>query len=289
MLTPIVLGQSKQFNSSTFDSSVRYRLWIQPIAVHHLTMGGERMQFSLRAWILVVILAAATATGVVRAEAQYKIGDQVPLSFKVAPRDGEFRNGSAPGITSIACTTVSPPGTPPPTEFNYNNCLRFGALHLGMEFYKLQIALSDLKAIPEQFIINPRLVNKTPEGISTLMIPVATTRAGEQIRMQSYLVVVMDSEGIVRSLQLTGLPGDIQNKLQFSSIALGAAQQNVTDILGLPSSVSDVPEIGGKMWSYFPFPFTIEFKDGAVYSVRIHEPSKENYSKAFVPLKVVPN
>jgi hypothetical protein len=236
-----------------------------------------------------MLVAMVAVAGAVRAESQYKIGEQVPQNFKVAPRDGEFRAGSAPGITSIACTTVAPPGTPPPTEFSYNNCLRLGALHLGMEFYKLQIALTDLKTIPEQFIVNPRLVNKTPEGISTLMIPVAATKAGEQIRMQSYLVVVMDSKGIVKSLQLTGLPGDVQNKLPFSSITLGATQQSVMDILGLPSSVSDVPEIGGKMWSYFPFPITIEFKGGAVYSVRIHEPSKDNYSKAFVPLKVMPD
>lgn len=107
--------------------------------------------------------------------------------------------------------------------------------------------------------------------------------------MQSYLVVVMDGGGIVKSLQLTGLPGEVQSKLQFSSIGLGASRQSVADILGLPSSVSDVPEIGGKMWNYFPFPFTIEFKGGVVYSVQIHEPSKENYSKAFVPLKVMPD
>lgn len=247
------------------------------------------MKVGQRAWMLVAILAAAITSNVVRAEAQYKIGDQVPLNFKVAPRDGEFRSGIAPGIASIACTTVSSPGTPPPTEFSYNNCLRFGTLNLGMEFYKLQIALSNLKDIPEQFIVNPRLVSKTPEGISTLMIPVAATKAGDQLRMQAYLVVVTDSKGIVRSLQLTGLPGDIQNKLQFSSIALGAPRQAVADILGLPSSVADVPDIGGKMWSYFPFPFTIEFKGGVVYSVRIHEPRREDYSKAFVPLKVMPD
>ena len=247
------------------------------------------MKLSRRLGMLVTILTVAAVAGVVRAEPQYKIGEQVPLNFKVAPRDGEFRAGSAPGITSIACTTVAPPGTPPPTELSYNNCLRLGELRLGMEFYKLQMALSNLKTIPEQFIVNPRLVNKTPEGISTLMIPVAATKAGEQIRMQSYLVVVMDSDGIVKSLQLTGLPGDVQSRFQFSSIALGASRQSVIDILGLPSSVSDVPEIGGKMWSYFPFPFTIEFKGGSVYSVRIHEPSKESYSKAFVPLKVMPD
>lgn len=246
------------------------------------------MQPHRRASILAAIIAATISTGEVSAEAQYKIGEQVLQNFVVAPRDGEFRKSSAPGIASIGCATISPPGTPPPTEFSYNHCLKFGELQLGMAFYKLQIALSNLKAIPEQFIINPRLVNKSPEGISTLMIPVATTRTGEQLRMQAYLVVVMDSEGIVRSLQLTGLLGDVQSKLHFSSIALGATQQSVTDILGLPSSVSDVPEIGGKMWSYFPFPFTIEFKNGAVYSVRIHEPSKADSSKAFVPLKALP-
>lgn len=248
-----------------------------------------RKSHAMKLLVASVMLQIVSVSGAVKADTSIKPGDQATQYFKVPPRDGEFRKAFSPGIQGIACTTVSPPGSSAPTEFSYNNCLKLGSLQLGMEFYRLQIALANLKSIPEPFITNPRLVNKSPEGINTLLIPIAATQAGDQIRMQSYLVVLMDSSGIVKSLQLTGLPGDVVNKLHFSSITLGMSKESVSEILGFPSSVSNVPEISGKMWSYFPFPFTIEFKNDAVYSVRIDTPDKNNFGKVFVPLQAMPN
>lgn len=217
-----------------------------------------------------------------------KTGDTVQQYFKAPPRDGEFRKASAPGIQGISCTIILKPGDPPPSGFDYSNCLRLGSLKLGMEFYRLQKALSDLKTIPEQNIIKPRIVNKSPDGVLTVLIPISTTQSGDQIRMQSYLVALLDNKGIVQSLQLTGKPNDTTSSLQFSSIALGSLKEKVLDILGLPSSVSDVPEIRGKLWSYAPFPFTIEFANDTVYSVRIYSPGENDSRKVFTPLSSMP-
>lgn len=217
-----------------------------------------------------------------------KAGDTVQQYFKVPPRDGEFRKASAPGIQGISCTIILKPGDPPPSGLDYSHCLRLGSLKLGMEFYHLQMALFDLKTIPEQNIVKPRIVNKSPDGALTVLIPISTTQSGDQIRMQSYLVALLDNKGIVQSLQLTGKPNDTTHLLQFSSIALGSLKEKVVDILGLPSSASDVPEIRGKLWSYAPFPFTIEFVNDAVYSVRIHSPSENDSRKIFTPLNSMP-
>lgn len=217
-----------------------------------------------------------------------KVGDSVTQYFRVPLRDGEFRKSSSPGIQSIACITISKPGdSPPPPSLGYNNCLRLGDLKLGMEFYRLQIALTGLKTIPEQYITNPRVVDKSEE-VLTVLIPISTTQSGNQVRMQSYLVVLLDKKGLIQGLQLTGKPSDTASSLQFSSIALGDSKDGVLDILGFPSSVSNVPEIHGKLWSYSPFPFTIEFVNNAVYSVRIDRPSENSSQKAFIPLSSMP-
>lgn len=218
-----------------------------------------------------------------------KVGDSVQQYFKVPPRDGEFRKASSPGMQSIACVTILEPGASPPSGPGYNNCLRLGSLKLGMEFYRLQIALADLKTIPEQNIVHPRIVNKSPDGVLTVLVPISTVQSGDQIRMQSYLVALLDNSGTVKSLQLTGKPSETTTALHFSGITLGIPKEKVVDILGFPSSVSDVPEIRGKLWNYSPFPFTIEFSNDKVYSVRIHSPSESDYQKVFTPLSSIPD
>ena len=75
----------------------------------------------------------------------------------------------------------------------------------------------------------------------------------------------------------------------FSSIVLGMPKEKVADILGFPSSVSDVPQIHGRLWNYEPFPFSIEFKEGRVYSLRIGMPNEGDLRKAFVPLPTLPD
>jgi hypothetical protein len=206
-------------------------------------------------------------------------------TFKVAPVDGEFRRGITPGFQGIACVQAAKPGMPPDTRLDH--CLRMGPLNTGMEYAALQKALLTLKNIPERAINDPRVVASPPDGSRTLMLPLATAEQGGKTGLVSYLVVIVDKAGVVQTMQLTGRPSAATEQLPFSSIRIGAAQDRVIDVLGLPSSVNDVPQIKGKSWSYAPFPFSIEFVSGQVYSVRLERPRLSD-GRGFVPLKALP-
>lgn len=211
------------------------------------------------------------------------VGDKVQIRFAIPPKVGEFRKDSVSG--SIACTlTVTEALTG-----SYDSCLKLGALLLGIEFTGLQGKLSDDKRIPTPFILNPRIVNVSPSGMRTLLMPItAVQESGRVVGLQSYLVVVLASSGHVSSLQITGHPSEIADNLAFSSIKLGSPKQHVIDVLGLPSSVTDVPKVKGVLWDYAPFPFSVELVGGIVYSVRINSPTQDELRRGFQPLSSVP-
>jgi len=239
-------------------------------------------------WSLSVLMLLTTA--LVRAQspnAPLKVGDRVQHQFAVPPEDGEFRkNASLPGIACIFITS-QPLATPPD---GYAHCLKIGSLKLGMEFRQLQTTLGSDKRIPRSYITDPRTVNVSSEGRRTVLIPInALDIGGGQLRLVSYLVALVEASGQVGSLQLTGKQSEITDSLPFSGIKLGSRQQHVIDTLGLPSSVADVPQIKGKRWEYTPFPFSIEFVGGLVYSMRIHQPTREDLQRVFRPLTAVPD
>lgn len=193
------------------------------------------------------------------------------------PADREFfaNNGK------IGCRTITAPSA------GYTPCLRLGSLQIDMQFLALQRTLVQIGGIPERFIFDPRLVSTSPEGVRTLLIPVETVESGGQTKLLSYLVVLVDKAHSVQTLQLTGRANAITEKLPFSRLRLGTSQERVSDVLGLPSSVADAPQIKGKMWSYAPFPFSFEMSNGAVVSIRISRPAASN-TGAFTPLPRLP-
>ena len=220
-----------------------------------------------------------------------KIGDSVTQQFKIPPKDGEFRKETSTGILGIGCAHVVQKGDKAPfgnDSPGYEYCLRVGPMILGMEFVQLQIALSNLKQIPESNITNARIVNVSKDEVRTVLIPITTQLINGQTHLLSYLVVLMNNKGVVGSIQLTGKANEITENLAFSSITLGASKDHVVNILGNPSAVFDVPDIKGKSWSYAPFPISIEFVNGVVYSVKINIPNEADKRKAFKPLAVVP-
>jgi hypothetical protein len=214
-----------------------------------------------------------------------KVGELVPESFKVAPADGEFRRGTAPGLQGIACVQSAKHSAAP--DFSLDPCLRLGPLKSGMQFGELQKALLSLNGIPERAVNDPRLVNTSSDGTRTLMLPLATAEQGGKVGLLSYLVVIVDKADFVQTLQLTGRSSAATAQLPFSSVRIGTPQDRVIDLLGLPSSVTDVPQTRGKNWSYEPFSFSIEFVSGLVYSVRLERPRAGN-GRPFVPLKSLP-
>jgi hypothetical protein len=213
-----------------------------------------------------------------------KIGDTVSQSTKAPPADGEFRRSSGPAFSGIGCTMVVPAS---PQDANANHCLRLGPVQVAMELGALQKALIALNTTPERSISEPRQVGATPDGGRTLMIPLATVEQGGKTGLLSYLVVLVDRANRVDTLQITGRASVASEQLPFSSIRLGTPQDRVIDLLGLPSAVTDVPQIKGRNWSYAPFPFSIEILNGQVYSVRLQRAGKTD-GRPFVPLSALP-
>ena len=241
--------------------------------------------------VVLLVIAAAISVSVFAAQDGDVVGaaDGPSQYSKVPPRDGEFRFSSRPGLEGIACTVVIPPGgTSPSLDQGYIPCLRLGQYRLGMQFSALQATLSKVYGVQKKYVENPRLMGRTEGGISTAVIPLAAAPTGDPPPMSSYLVVMYNAAGTVGSLQVTGLGGVPAIFMPFSSIVLGSPKQQVLDILGFPSGVADVPDIRGQLWSYAPFPFTLEFVNDVVYSVRIELPSPQDIGRAFVPLKSLP-
>ena len=55
----------------------------------------------------------------------------------------------------------------------------------------------------------------------------------------------------------------------FSTVSPGDPIAKVDKAFGPRFSERPVPEIGGTLRDYAPFPFTIEYVDGVVYSIRV--------------------
>ena len=247
------------------------------------------LKFPYYIFQIAIFSVFATTTAQAQSLGDLKTGDSVQMYYRVPVRDGEYRKAWPPGLEGITCTSISPPNTVPPNHSAsmHSHCLRLGPLQLGMQFYQLQMSLAQFSDIEQAGIVKPRDLGATPDGLQTVAIPVVSFRSGEQLRMSSYLVAVFDKQGFVRTLQLTGLAGGAASGLPFSSVTLGTTKEKLVNILGFPSSTSDVPQIRGKLWNYAPFPFSIELKDGVVYSVRLETPNPSDAAKAFTPLQNV--
>lgn len=72
------------------------------------------------------------------------------------------------------------------------------------------------------------------------------------------------------SLWVIQVTGYITNKnYSFSSVRLGDYSNFVEQKLGQGSRQEEVRDINGYTWDYTPFPFSIEFVNDRVYSIRI--------------------
>jgi hypothetical protein len=247
------------------------------------------MRFRATALTCSALIAMLLPKGLASAqssEPSLNVGVRAAKQFVVPQKDGEFRSNGFREGAAIYCVFEGV-RIPPPTT--YDHCLRLGPLKLGMELYQLQVRLSDDKRILQTYITG-RVVNVSPDGTRTVLIPLrASEVGGGQIRLISYLVALVETTGQVTNLQLSGKANEIADQFPFSGIKLGSPQQHVVDTLGFPSSVTDVPKIKGKLWSYAPFPFSIEIVDGVVYSLRIHRPTREDLQRTFKALTALPD
>jgi len=79
-------------------------------------------------------------------------------------------------------------------------------------------------------------------------------------------------KGLAKVIQLSGRPNV---DWSFSSIQLGNAEADVIERLGEPLNITPAESIDGTSWSYAGQPFSFEFVDGIVYSIRISSPRED--------------
>lgn len=135
-------------------------------------------------------------------------------------------------------------------------CLRIGDLKPGMTLKNME---DHIKA--DRGIYNRTLSQKDGSEIRVYTLPTPKSE-----KSYSYLAIYF-KDGLSTIVQLTGTKTDVP--LDFSSIQLGDSQDRVRDLLGPPSSSELETDMPVSLWSYYPFPFSLEMLDGKVYSIRV--------------------
>lgn len=129
-------------------------------------------------------------------------------------------------------------------------CLRIGDFKMGDDF----AALASKMGKPY------RIIPQSDERTAVVYVITATQES------EAYWVLE-HHDGKLVAIQLTG-DAPVPD-VSFSTIQLTDPEAKVKEVLGPRYAISEVPEIGGTLWDYDPFPFSIEFVDGKVYSIRI--------------------
>jgi hypothetical protein len=229
---------------------------------------------SLAASVIIATSGAAMAQDT-------KSKDSKPPTVVVAGSD-QFRIG--PG--GLGCTTQV---IPEKGKSGNDPCVRLGSLKIGRPLSELQVELLEVSGFPRNSAFNARHYSSGANGSRTLLMPIVTeTVAGGNVRLLTYLTVVVDKAGNVEMLQISGSPNATAEGFAFSTITLGTPQARVVDVLGLPAAVQDVPQNKSKLWSYDPFPFAIEIVDAKVVSVRVRRNTPAD-ERPFVALPTLPN
>jgi hypothetical protein len=139
--------------------------------------------------------------------------------------------------------------TPAP---DYRACLRIGSVRVGDSF---RIFRERHPMIWKELALE--------DGVSASIHPAAAADG------KTYWVIGRRDDRIV-SVQLTG--HHASPELAFATLQLGDSEERALALLGPRASIRAVPEIGALLWDYAPFPISVEFIDGKVYSIKIADP-----------------
>ena len=82
--------------------------------------------------------------------------------------------------------------------------------------------------------------------------------------------VIGHRDDTIVSIQLTG--NHSHPDLAFATIQLNDSEERVLALLGPRADITAVREVGGFLWDYRPFPISIEFVHGRVYSIKVTAP-----------------
>ncbi len=161
----------------------------------------------------------------------------------------EFRASGA-GLTCITETAPEDSQTPP-----YRDCLHIGPVRIG----------DSLRDVAMRFGKAGKEVRQGPVTLRVWPVRMDVP-AGTSL---PYWVIGFDEDRRVVSIQLTG--DKRVDEFTFSSLRLGDPESRVRRILGEPAEKQTVPAIGAEMWSWRPFPVSLEIKDGRVFSMRVSQ------------------
>ena len=137
-------------------------------------------------------------------------------------------------------------------------CLRIGELQIGSAWGEVTTRFGEpwkREALPDGGVREVHVVDRDE-------------------RQRTFSYWVLESRGgVLVSAQLTSNhpPQDAATAPAFSGIRLGDPEARVRELLGSRFQVTPVPPIGGVLWDYAPFRFSIEFVNGRVYSLRVHD------------------
>jgi hypothetical protein len=154
---------------------------------------------------------------------------------------------------TLACITDAPSAESqiPP----YRDCLRIGPVRIG----------ETLRDVAMRFGKAGKEVRQGPVTLRVWPVRMDVP-AGTSL---PYWVIGFDEDRHVVSIQLTG--DKRVDEYTFSSLRLGDPESRVRRILGAPAEKQTIPSIGAEMWSWRPFPVSLEIKGGRVYSMRVSQ------------------
>lgn len=136
---------------------------------------------------------------------------------------------------------------------NYLACLRIGPLRVGDAYRPFR----DRNPKPYREV-------ELDHGVIASAHRIATAADSH-----AYWVIGHRDDTIV-SIQLTG--NYSHPDLAFATIQLADSEEKVLALLGPRANITAVREIGGFLWNYRPFPISVEFVHGRVYSIKVTAP-----------------
>lgn len=137
---------------------------------------------------------------------------------------------------------------------NYNACLRIGQIRIGDSYPDLR----------ERY---PKPWKEVPQdgGVTASVFIIAATKEA-----RAYWVIG-HRDGKIASIQLTG--NYSHPDFAFSTIQLNDSEEKVIAVLGERRQITPVKEVDGVMWDYQPFPISVQFAHGKVYSIKVTAPA----------------
>ncbi len=162
----------------------------------------------------------------------------------------EFRRAG----DTLLCFTLEQPGKAAGTNPSEQDCLRIGSVRIGQPAAEIRHHFGKPYDTLEHL------------GATVLVYPIGP----DADPMPYWAISVRD--GSVIAIQITGRSEPQGNA--FSSLRLGDRVDKVRRVLGAPAATKAVEDIGATLWSYEPFPISIEIKDERVYSMKIWQPER---------------